>query len=126
MQKQLKRQITEPARIISVADYSDMTCMDVMHRFLKEFRAAASQPANTAIFENPAHAVMTSKRYTLKLWVTERVGEDNLFDIKYEIEGDVASDPVNGRFISGLSKLNPANLFRRPKAANTGLPQENV
>ena len=104
-----------PARFITISEMPELTCMDVMHRFLKEFRGAGHYTANTAIFENPAHAVMTEDTYILKLWVTERDGKAGLFDLKYEIEGDLQSDPISGGF---LSRFNPVNLFRRPQAAN--------
>lgn len=105
-------------RVIEIPTEPDLTCMDVMHRFLKVFRSTGASPANTAIFENPAHAIMTAKNYTLKVWVSRHAGETALFDLKYEIHGDFAADPVSGRFLTRLGVLNPVNLFRRPQAAN--------
>ncbi len=60
--------------------------MDVMHTFLKELRLTGAKAANTAIFENPAHAVMKSTDYTLKVWVNPAQAKTGAFKLTYAIK----------------------------------------
>jgi len=106
------------ARFIEIETQPGRACMDIMHQFLKEFRSTGASPSNTAIYENPAHAIMTAESYTLKVWVTQKDEDAALFDLRYQIDGDFSPTSVSGGFLTKLSRLNPVSLFRRPAAAN--------
>ena len=76
-----------------------MSSMDVLHRFMCEFRAAGRRALNTEIFETPAHAVMTGEAYCLKVWVAPKEEQQGVFKIKYEIDGrDDAASVRSGIF----------------------------
>lgn len=115
----LKQNKCKPARlaqsdVIVIDAPASMTSMDVMHKFLSEFRNAGSRRLNTEIYEQPTHAVMTGDTYGLKVWVAPEAEREGRFEIKYEIDRkDAARTGQSGL----LRKLRPGKKALTAKAA---------
>ena len=71
--------------VISIEDAAANSSMDVIHGFLKEFgKTHCGQ--NTAIYENPAKAVLRAPDYELNVQVTAANEADGCYNLAYSIE----------------------------------------